>query len=54
MRKILDTTYRWLPETKFEDGIVETVEWYLNNRDWWENIISGEYVEYYEKIYGER
>ena len=44
----------WLPETKFEDGMVKTVKWYLNNRDWWENIISGEYVEYYEKIYGER
>ena len=33
----------WLPETKFEDGIKATVQWYLDNRQWWENIISGEY-----------
>ena len=33
----------WLPETKFEDGIKGTVQWYLDNRRWWENIISGEY-----------
>lgn len=44
----------WLPETKFEDGIVKTVEWYLENRSWWEKIISGEYTEYYEKMYGKR
>lgn len=44
----------WLPETKFDDGIVKTVNWYLENRDWWQNIISGEYREYYEKMYGDR
>ena len=44
----------WLPKTKFEDGIVKTVEWYLENRAWWENIISGEYKEYYKKMYDER
>ena len=33
----------WLPETKFEDGIKKTIQWYLNNREWWETIISGEY-----------
>lgn len=44
----------WLPETKFDDGIVKTVQWYLDNRKWWENIISGEYMEYYEKMYGNR
>ncbi len=44
----------WLPQTKFEDGIVKTVEWYLNNREWWEEIISGEYKNYYQKMYGER
>ena len=44
----------WLPETKFDDGIVKTVQWYLDNRDWWEDIISGEYQDYYEKMYGNR
>lgn len=42
----------WEPTTKFEDGIRETVEWYLANRKWWENIISGEYQDYYERRYG--
>ncbi len=41
----------WLPETKFEDGIKATVQWYLDNRSWWENIISGEYQDYYERMY---
>ena len=41
----------WLPETKFEDGIKATVQWYLDNRQWWENIISGEYQGYYERMY---
>ena len=44
----------WLPQTKFEDGIQKTIDWYLNNREWWENIISGEYQQYYEKMYGNR
>ncbi len=33
----------WLPETKFDDGIKKTIEWYLNNTGWWEAIVSGEY-----------
>lgn len=41
----------WLPETKFEDGIKMTIDWYLNNKEWWENIISGEYQNYFEKMY---
>ena len=44
----------WLPETKFADGIKLTIDWYLNNREWWETIISGEYQNYYEKMYGNR
>lgn len=44
----------WLPETKFEDGLEKTVNWYLENREWWETIISGEYMNYYEKMYGNR
>ncbi|MBP3391820.1 MAG: dTDP-glucose 4,6-dehydratase, partial [Clostridia bacterium] len=42
----------WLPETKFADGIKKTIQWYLDNRDWWENVISGEYQNYYEKMFG--
>ncbi len=41
----------WLPETKFEDGIRMTIHWYLDNRAWWDEIISGEYQHYYEKMY---
>ena len=57
MRYAIDPTYihkelGWLPETKFADGIQKTIQWYLDNRDWWENIISGEYQQYYEKMYG--
>ena len=44
----------WLPETKFEDGIKKTIAWYLENRSWWENIINGDYKNYYEKMYGNR
>ena len=44
----------WLPETKFADGIKKTIKWYLENRDWWEEIISGEYQNYYEKMYSNR
>lgn len=44
----------WLPETKFADGIKKTIKWYLDNRSWWEPIISGEYMSYYEKMYGDR
>lgn len=44
----------WLPETKFEDGIKKTIQWYLDNEDWWQPIVSGEYMDYYEKMYGDR
>ena len=44
----------WLPETKFEDGIRKTIDWYLEHKPWWENIISGEYRDYYEKMYSGR
>ena len=44
----------WLPETKFADGIQKTIQWYLDNREWWETIISGEYQNYYEKMYANR
>ncbi len=44
----------WTPATKFEDGIQRTIEWYLAHRPWWEHIISGDYQQYYEKMYGHR
>jgi dTDP-glucose 4,6-dehydratase len=44
----------WLPETKFADGIQKTIKWYLDNKEWWETIISGEYKNYYERMYGDR
>lgn len=44
----------WLPETKFEDGIRKTVQWYLDNRAWWEQILAGDYQGYYEKMYANR
>lgn len=44
----------WLPTVKFADGIQKTVQWYLDNRSWWENIINGEYQNYYERMYGNR
>ncbi|MGN1422431.1 MAG: dTDP-glucose 4,6-dehydratase [Oscillospiraceae bacterium] len=42
----------WSPETMFADGIQKTIEWYLEHREWWEEIISGEYRAYYDKFYG--
>ncbi|MBQ1328534.1 MAG: dTDP-glucose 4,6-dehydratase [Eubacterium sp.] len=44
----------WLPETMFKDGIKMTIQWYLDNKDWWENIISGEYQNYYKEMYGKK
>ena len=44
----------WLPETKFEDGIKQTIQWYLNNKKWWQDIISGEYQNYFDKMYKEK
>ncbi len=44
----------WRPETTFDEGIRRTVAWYLANEAWWKNIISGEYKDYYEKMYGGR
>ena len=59
MRYAIDPTkiYKalgWKPETRFADGIIVTIHWYLKNRPWWEEIISGEYQDYYAKMYGKR
>ncbi|MBQ9478919.1 MAG: GDP-mannose 4,6-dehydratase, partial [Selenomonadaceae bacterium] len=44
----------WKPKVKFEDGIKRTIDWYVEHEDWWKKIISGEYQQYYEKMYGNR
>ena len=44
----------WKPTIKFDEGIKKTIKWYLENKEWWENIISGEYQDYYEKMYSNR
>lgn len=44
----------WLPQTKFEDGIKQTIDWYLTHKEWWQNILSGDYQNYFDKMYGER
>ena len=50
----IHTELGWLPETKFADGIKKTIQWYLENQKWWKNIISGEYQDYYKKMYSNR
>ena len=59
MRYAIDPTFiheqlGWLPATKFSDGIQRTIEWYLNNRSWWEEIVNGDYQNYYERMYAGR
>ena len=50
----LETELGWKPKYTFDTGIEQTIDWYLNNREWWEHIISGEYANYFDKMYGER
>lgn len=56
MRYAIDPTkiYKelgWLPKTNFEEGIRKTINWYLDNEEWWKSIINGDYQEYYTKMY---
>jgi dTDP-glucose 4,6-dehydratase len=51
---ILEATLGWRPEIPFDQGLAETVAWYLENKRWWERVISGEYLEYYKVQYGEK
>ncbi len=57
-RYSLDTTkvrsLGWKPKRRFEDGLRETVDWYRENRDWWQPLKSGEYLAYYRRQYGAR
>ena len=44
----------WYPETTFEVGIKKTIQWYLNHKEWMENVTSGAYQEYYQRMYSNR
>ncbi|HEB52277.1 MAG TPA: dTDP-glucose 4,6-dehydratase, partial [bacterium] len=44
----------WTPSYTFEEGLEQTVTWYLENRQWWERVRSGAYQDYYAKQYGDR
>ncbi|MBS6181114.1 dTDP-glucose 4,6-dehydratase [[Clostridium] innocuum] len=43
----------WKPKYSFDTGIIQTIEWYLNNREWWEHILNGEYQNYFQNQYEE-
>lgn len=44
----------WQPKISFEQGLRNTIKWYCTNREWWEKIKTGEYRQYYERMYGQR
>ena len=44
----------WEPSLQFEEGIEETVKWYLENQEWMDHVTSGEYQKYYEEMYKDR
>ncbi len=50
----IETELGWKPEYDFDTGIRKTIEWYLENKDWWQHILNGEYREYYDRMYKER
>lgn len=50
----IETELGWKPTYTFESGIKETIDWYLNHKDWWEPIINGEYQNYYQSMYKDR
>lgn len=47
----IETELGWKPKYNFNSGIQQTIQWYLDNKEWWENIISGEYRKYFDKMY---
>ena len=49
----IETELGWKPTYNFDTGIKQTIQWYLDNKEWWQNILSGEYSHYFEKQYGE-
>ena len=47
----LENELGWKPKYNFDTGIQQTIKWYLDNKSWWQNILSGDYKHYYEKYY---
>ncbi len=52
--KKLETQLGWVPKYNFDTGIAQTIEWYLENKKWWQNILSGEYQNYFADMYKDR
>jgi dTDP-glucose 4,6-dehydratase len=50
----IQTELGWEPTTRFAEGIQKTIQWYLDNTSWWEHILSGEYQQYYQTMYGDK
>ena len=50
----IETELGWEPKYTFDTGIAMTIQWYLDNQDWWKHILSGEYSSYFETMYGNR
>ena len=50
----IETELGWKPQYNFDTGIQQTIQWYLDNQDWWKRILSGEYSNYFDTMYGER
>lgn len=50
----IESKLGWNPTYHFEEGIKVTVKWYLDNKKWWEEIVSGEYQEYYKRMYANK
>ncbi len=59
LRYAMDTSkmkkeFGWEPKIGFDEGIEMTIDWYLNNEEWWKKVINGEYMNYYQKMYKDR
>jgi dTDP-glucose 4,6-dehydratase len=50
----LEKELGWKPSITFEEGLSKTVDWYLENSDWVEQVTSGSYKDYYNQMYGDR
>ena len=50
----METELGWKPVYTFDTGIPQTIQWYLDNKEWWMNILNGEYQNYFEKMYGSK
>jgi len=50
----IQTELGWKPKHQFEDGIEKTIQWYIDNEDWWRKVMSGEYLKYYEQNYADK